>query len=432
MKKSLALILTLTLLFGLIAIYPAASIAEGEPYTLYFLHQASKDAARTKIIEQIIEDFQKEVDPNMKYVGEYIPDTEAYYSKLKTLIASNEIPSMFFGDPDSFTMGLRDQGLLYNVGEALKEMNLTDWFYDVALSYPQYLDGTQYSMCLQTSIEYFWYHPSIFKAAGIEETPKTWDEFLDVCAKLKDYGTIPVAVPGDTWVGLRWAGFIPYRMSGNGFLMDVISGKTSWYREESIAMADFYKKVTPYWPEGWASLDSSSARDLFLSGQAAMWYYHSGSALPYMTDGNGNLKEDIEFFKAPILEGYDATTPNDGYAHAGKGIYISKAYMSDNEDVKRSFIEYFVKHFGDLAVEYSYMPGIKPQNEEAIPPLYKRIQEDFGAVSSENYARCWDVVIDSVSNETLKAENINLLLGEITIEEFCKIMDDTIAENVKK
>ena len=47
MKKA-ALVLSLTLLLGLIAIYPAASVAEGEPYTLYFLHQAAKDAARMK------------------------------------------------------------------------------------------------------------------------------------------------------------------------------------------------------------------------------------------------------------------------------------------------------------------------------------------------------------------------------------------------
>lgn len=38
----------------------------------------------------------------------------------------------------------------------------------------------------------FWYNEDIFDEAGVTEKPKTWEEFLDVCRKVKDAGYIPV------------------------------------------------------------------------------------------------------------------------------------------------------------------------------------------------------------------------------------------------
>ena len=43
------------------------------------------------------------------------------------------------------------------------------------------------------------YNKKVFEAAGVE-VPKTWDEFLEVCKKLKDHGVTPVYYSGkDVW-----------------------------------------------------------------------------------------------------------------------------------------------------------------------------------------------------------------------------------------
>ena len=40
-------------------------------------------------------------------------------------------------------------------------------------------------MAWQGNVEYFWYHKDMFQEAGIEGTPKTLNELLDACEKLK-------------------------------------------------------------------------------------------------------------------------------------------------------------------------------------------------------------------------------------------------------
>ena len=45
----------------------------------------------------------------------------------------------------------------------------------------------------------FWYNKQMFNDAGVTP-PETFDEFLDVCKKLKEVGHTPIAVCGvDGW-----------------------------------------------------------------------------------------------------------------------------------------------------------------------------------------------------------------------------------------
>lgn len=64
-------------------------------------------------------------------------------------------------------------------------------------------DGHWHSMCSQASIGAIYYNKAIFREVGIETLPTTWDEFLDVCAKLKAAGYDPLTVD-DAYVNLLY------------------------------------------------------------------------------------------------------------------------------------------------------------------------------------------------------------------------------------
>lgn len=426
MKRLLAFLLTLMFALGCMT-----AIAQQDAMTLHFMFPYAEDHAISRSIAATVKKYQEEVNPNLVYQPEYISDSEAYYQKLKILIASNEAPDMFWGDPDTFTLSLRDQGMLYNMGALLEELGLTDKFMEITYAYPKYKDGSLYLMATGANTEYFFYHPSLFEKAGIEKVPETWDEFFEVCEKLKAAGVTPIASMGAPWYLLRWASFIPYRMTGNQFITDAISGNVSWGSEPGIAMGEFMQKVSQYFVDGWAGLDASSSRDYFLSGGAAMWYMTISSAQDVVTDENRELKEDIAYFKLPMLEGYDATTEKDYFANSGKGIMLLQETMDAHEETMKEFIRFFVENFGDIAVyDYAYLSGIKPENMDNLSEYQKQMYANFAEVGVDKYAHCWDVVIDAASNEVLKAEIVNLTLGEITPEEFAKRMDAAIAENV--
>lgn len=427
MKKLAVLLLAMMFALGCVM-----ALAEQDTFTLHWMYPYSEDHAISRAIATLVKQYQEEVNPGMTYQPEYIADAESYYQKLRILVASNEMPDFFWGDPDTFTQSLRDQGLLYNMGSLLEELDLKDWFMDITYSYPQYADGSLYMMAMGANTEYFWYHPSIFEKAGVEAVPQTWDEFFEVCEKLRAAGVTPLASSGEPWYLLRYAAFIPYRMTGNQFITDAISGKVSWGSEPGIAMGEFMQKVEDYFVDGWAGIDSSSARDYFLNGSAGMWYMTTSVAVDHIVDENQELKEDIAYFKLPMLDGYDATTPDDYFANSGKAIMITQKMMDEHGDAIKDFVRYFVEHIGDICIyDADYLVGIRPSNMNDLSNFQKELYENFGKVGVDRYAHCWDVVIDAASNEVLKAEIVNLTLGEITPEEFAKRMDAAIAENVK-
>lgn len=71
------------------------------------------------------------------------------------------------------------------------------------------LDGKQYGLPFDYSIEGFWYNKTLFQQAGITSTPTTLDELNADIAKLKAAGITPIALgAGDGWpAGHYWYNF---------------------------------------------------------------------------------------------------------------------------------------------------------------------------------------------------------------------------------
>ncbi len=62
-------------------------------------------------------------------------------------------------------------------------------------------DGHWYGVASQPFVGAVFYNKAIFREAGIETLPTTWDEFLDCCEKIKAIGKIPMTID-DAYVGL--------------------------------------------------------------------------------------------------------------------------------------------------------------------------------------------------------------------------------------
>jgi hypothetical protein len=135
----------------------------------------------------------------------------------------------------------------------------------------------------------------------------------------------------------------------------------------------------------------------------------------------------VDYFLLPTLPDYDATSPADCWANPGKGFFWSTNFVEANKDFTTDFLKFFMNNVGQIANDKGYLCGIRAPNTEIKSSFYQKLYDNFAAVDEQKYARCWDVVIDEVSNEVLKAQAVNLALGEISSEEFCNIMDDTIA-----
>jgi len=197
---------------------------------------------------------------------------------------------------------------------------------------------------------YYWwaiyYRPSIFKDAGIEKAPETWDEFLGACDKLNAKGITPITIGAKfKWPAAAWFDYLDMRVNGPQFHIDLTDLKVPYTDPKVKAVFEKWGELISHkcFVENPAALDWQEAIDPMVQGKAAM--YLMGQ---FIVDSYPDDKEnDLDFFRFPIIDpaqpiGEDA--PTDGFfmsanaqnAAAGEQFL---AYIGSKEVQQRAFEE---------------------------------------------------------------------------------------------
>ena len=77
---------------------------------------------------------------------------------------------------------------------------------------------------------------------------------------------------GGDWPILRYFAQVPFRLTGNEYIENAVSGEGSFGEEAGLKGAQFIQDIAQYFQEGWSSADYDTMIDLFASGQAAIMY----------------------------------------------------------------------------------------------------------------------------------------------------------------
>ena len=424
MKKTLiSLFLAVVMM---LSVMPAC-IAETDdaPYTITYISSRSATEPYMLCLNEIVSMYQ-ETHPNFTMEVENIADRTSYLQKIKILAASNELPDWFDADPESFFASMVDAGYVYNMEELYDELGLSDRFFGISKEYARLGDGRLYLFTWQCNAEYFFYNKTMFADAGIETLPTTMDELIECCDKLVEAGYTPFAMGGAAaWPILRYFAFVPFRMAGNAFIENACAGTESFGSETGITAATWMQKLATYFQEGWTTADYDTMVDLFTSGQTAM-LYNGTWVLSAVVDDNMELREEFGVFGMPTYSENDVTGQFDYFANSGIGTAVLTESMDDQ---MKDFMKFFFETYPDLLItKYDSLPSLMPSDTSNLPEIYVKVMNDAMAVNT--YAKCWDVVIDAASLDTLNSETMNLALGVITPEEWAVSMDAAVAENI--
>jgi raffinose/stachyose/melibiose transport system substrate-binding protein len=366
--------------------------------------------------------------PGFKLDIQVTSDRPSYLTKLRTLVASGEAPELIDMDADPYAQQLADAGMLVDMKQFLNEQGLYDQFYEPALKYQELPDGSLYLLPLEYQLEMTWYNKKIFEENNLA-VPKTIDDMLTVSKALKDKGITPIAVDGvDVWPLLRYAAMIPFRATGNEFARNLSEGKAKMSDEVGMQAANFAQEIGQYFQEGFATTDYTTAKNMFLNGEAAM--YTMGTwEIPSFTEDNlpENLKGNVDYFYLPAIN--NAKTPNNEF-FGNSGIGLA-ATADKFDDTTKDFLSYVLKNYSDVYVAKQQMSPLKftIEDESKFSDLYLRIKKDMDNYGSE-FAKPWDTLLDPNSNSVMSDLIIKLMMGATTPEEFAKQIDDTIAQNV--
>lgn len=387
---------------------------------------SSRSASESAIlaIQDIAKQYQEEnPDLDFNFEIENISDRTAYLQKLKILAASDELPEWFDSDPDTWFADIVADGKAYSFEDLYKEFGMYDQIFPISKEYARLSDGSLNLMTLQCNTEYFFYNKDLFEQAGITEAPKTFDELLADCKLLQDQEIIPIAMGGD-WPILRYFAQVPFRLTGNEYIENAVSGEGSFGEEAGLKGAQFMQDIAQYFQEGWSSADYDTMNDLFASGQAAIMYNGTWALEQAdMIGEDGNIKDNIGYFTMPTYSDADVTTATDFFANSGIGTAIRTDAVDDE---MKAWIKYLLEHYADASLSYDQLPSVMPDEEtmQSLPKVYQQIIEDVSNV--KEYAKCWDVVIDSALVEPLEKETVILALGQETPEEWAANMDEYV------
>ena len=166
-------------------------------------------------------------------------------------------------------------------------------------------DGNVFAVPFAAVTQVIYYNKTIFAENGITELPKTWDEFIAVCQKLKDAGVTPLANGiASNWDILECVllGMIPNYISFEERAA-YESGEKKMNDEVWLKIYEDFAKLVPFLPDGFEAISNDDANTFFGLGQSAMLIDGSWSCGPLNDKANYDI--DLGFMAFPPPEGKD-------------------------------------------------------------------------------------------------------------------------------
>lgn len=249
-----------------------------DPVELMVIHGWGSTEADHVAMRQIYSDFQKEnPDISLKLVS--MPTNEEMIRKVEDMLMVGELPDVVFlggtGRDSIYRFMVENQRALDLMPYLKEDAAFYESIAPINLEYWATDDGKLYTISdvLQLSGGY-WYNEEIFKQAGIEELPQTWEEFLAVCerlsvwAKQEENGVVPLFVPPEGYLY-----FADHMMAVNGGQMQEAVGENhiEIVEDEMDALLDGLEQIYHYSSSETGDYSYRDATDLFNSGKLAMY-----------------------------------------------------------------------------------------------------------------------------------------------------------------
>jgi ABC-type sugar transport system, periplasmic component len=401
--------------FALAALLLAAPLAAAPAKVSLSVTYATGDINGKEMLHAMIEQFQKD-NPSIKLEENLSVSTGAYLDSLKTMNAAGMLPDVFeCRDTAVFVRA----GLLAPLPKEVQDL--------VDSPIPVY--GTVYTAPISsTGTNGIVYNKKFFKDNGLNESPKTYAEFLQLCDKIKAKGVAPlVAGISDIWHEGFW--FNKFWIDNIGtknpnWIADRYAGKVHFtdadFAKGVRDMVDLFRKG--YVEGGYMSTKESQCVSVLVSGKAAM-YYIGSFAFPQIKEADPGF----EFGWFPLSDDQGKVKLAGGATPAGWA--ITAAAAKDPEKVK-AFVT-FMKYFYDPKNYAPYLKATSAFSTTKVPVSYELsgpLADMLAVYNKSPKSLYWNQGVganelpSAFRNWTYKKLQ-ECMLGQSTVDDALKAMD---------
>lgn len=393
---------------------------------LPFLYRHSGNDSGMQMNQYYVDGFNEMYEGQYEIEVEWMPGVAVdIRAKLKMLNASSELPALVTdlgAEPAFADLLIRNNRLVdlkpyFDASPEWQEVCIPE---SVEFNTS---DGKMYtSPAVAESYVGVFYNMEYFEQAGIDEFPKTWDDFWDACEKLEAEGITPISLHTTE------TGWCPMLM-GTSNMANSEAGRnfmkqrypTNFNDSAFIETMEIIKRLFDYSTSDAVGGNYALAANNFCAGMTAM--IPNG---PWMIPS----LSDTQF--SP--EGFDEIV---GYAHFPEGVMLSnqgEAYgfgvsVDHSVEVQEGTVEYLKfmarpESIRETGVVMGNLSSIVALTDDDLAKLSPPMQEYAKAVNSLEktmviYQGRWDPI---TQNEVIPAELPSLITGQITVDEFCEKM----------
>ena len=351
---------------GSAAALMASSAFAGELVIIFDDLNPSPKAA----FEKVVSDFSK-ANPDID-VKLSINDREAHKTAIRNFLSA-DAPDITAWYPGNRMGPFVDAGQFEDISDMwASDPNLSTSF--EAIKPTMTRDGKQWGVPYSYYQWGIYYRKDIFDKMGIAE-PKTWDELLAACAKLKSNGVTPITIGTKyLWTAAGVFDYLNLRTNGYDVHNELTAGKIA-YTDDRIraTFAKWGELVRPgYFVENHASMSWQDALAPFAKGEAAM-YVMGNFAVSAMKDA-GLTGDQIDYFAFPEI------TPGMPRAEEAPADALFIPSGAKNKAEARKFLAFVAQP--DVQSEWNQTIGQLPPNSKAKVGDDKFIQEGMATVST--------------------------------------------------
>lgn len=343
-------------------------------------------------------------------------------AQMQLLASQGGLPAMFSagGNPAEGAK-LDKAGVLLDFDKALTDLGVRDKIAPGAVSTIEKLYGGKFNFLpFQYNIEGIFYNKKLFADNGWTE-PTTWQELVDLSAKIDAAGYTPLAASGEQgWPLTRLISGYLFRSLGPDALQKVADGSAKLTDPEYVAAAQQIADLGAkgYFGKNVASLDYDAATNEFLTGKAAMIYMGSWLLGNINSDADEIGADNVGFMKFPAVDGgagsIDAYPSNVGLP----ATFGSKTYGPKVQD----WLKCIVNNYGNEALAQGQITGFIADQPVELPAISQTIADE---ISNSSDSVLWFEALFNAKASSISSTNAALLVtGQMSPEDFMKAIQD--------
>lgn len=346
-------------------------------------------------------------------------ENEAYKTKIKTAIAANEGPDVFFTWGAGFLKPFVEAGKVLPLDDYLKD-GTADRINPGTTTYFTF-DGKTYALPAYQWVAVLYCNKELFEKNNVK-IPDTYEELLDAVKAFRAKGISPIAVgEKDRWPGMFWQNALALRIGGAQLCQDALAKKASFDQPAFVESAAKLKELVEAkaFIDGNMGLTNPEADATFMEGQVPMYYtgnWYAGNIM----DESSKVKDKVICKKFPAVSGGNGTMDEFlGGSIDGLCVYAD----SKEKDTAVRVVKYFAEALAkELNATGAGLPTWKVEDAPGaqINPITQQIKELIK--DAKGYVLAWDTFLEGADAETHKNLVAEIFGGAITPEDFAKEM----------